>query len=56
LDRDQLHFSEVIVKQISDTAKEFAPIIRNILDQLANAGGHVSSPYFDQSGSFTLTI
>jgi hypothetical protein len=55
-DRDQLHFSDVILEGVPAGNQDCATALRPILDQLANAAGRVSAPSFDQSGNYLLTV
>ncbi|WP_152977509.1 hypothetical protein [Bradyrhizobium pachyrhizi] len=56
LDRDQFHFSEVIIEDVPDDAYEYARLIRPLLDQTANAAGRATSPSFDAQGRFRVRI
>jgi hypothetical protein len=56
LDRDQFHFSEVIVDEVSHDPYLFAPLLRPLLDQTANAAGRPVTPSFDQSGRFRYKL
>jgi hypothetical protein len=55
-DRDQLHFSEVIVESVSDDPYEYARLLRPLLDDIANAAGRAASPNFNHTGRFTLRV
>jgi hypothetical protein len=56
LDRDQLHFSELIIEDVQPDPYEYAKGLRPILDQTANAAGRAATPSFDGAGSFRLTV
>jgi len=56
LDRDQFHFSEMIIEGVPFDRHEYAKLIRPLLDQTANAAGRATSPSFDQTGRFTLSV
>ncbi|OGA37533.1 MAG: hypothetical protein A3G80_01650 [Betaproteobacteria bacterium RIFCSPLOWO2_12_FULL_62_13b] len=54
LDRDQFHFSEVILEEVPKNDQACGPMVRSILDQLANAAGHPVTPTFDANGKYLL--
>jgi Putative DNA-binding domain len=56
LDRDQFHFSEMIIEDVPFDRHEYAKLIRPLLDQTANAAGRGTSPSFDHAGRFTLRV
>jgi hypothetical protein len=56
LDRDQFHFSEMIVEDIPFDRYEYAKLVRPLLDQTANAAGRATSPSFDHNGQFRLHV
>ncbi len=56
LERDQLHFAEVIFEEVPIDNQSCASMLRPILDQLANAAGHASTPHFDAAGMCLLPI
>ena len=56
LDRDQFHFSEMIIEDVPFDGHEYAKLIRPLLDQTANAAGRATSPSFDHTGRFTLRV
>lgn len=56
LERDQLHFAEVIFEEVPTDDQSCASAVRPILDQLANAAGHASTPHFDAAGTYLLPI
>ncbi len=56
LDRDQFHFSEVIIGDIPANPNEYAKLLRPLLNQTANAAGRASTPSFDETGKFRLKV
>ncbi|MBT1516529.1 putative DNA binding domain-containing protein [Bradyrhizobium sp. SRL28] len=52
LDRDQFHFTEVILEDIPADPYEYAKLLRPLLDQIANAAGRASTPSFDATGRY----
>jgi hypothetical protein len=56
LDRDQLHFQEVIIEGVHPNPYEYAEQLRPLLDQTANAAGRATTPSFDASGRFRLKV
>ena len=56
LDRDQFHFSEVILDDAPLDAYEYAKLLRPLLDQIANAAGLARTPSFDDEGRFRVRI
>jgi hypothetical protein len=51
-DRDQLHFREVIFDSMPGNQEEAATVMRQILEQMANAAGQPASRSFDQNGAY----
>jgi hypothetical protein len=56
LDRDQIHFSEIVIDEVPDDRYEFAKQLRPLLNETANAAGRSATPSFDQSGKFTFKV
>jgi hypothetical protein len=56
LDRDQFHFSEMVIEDVPEDPYEYARLIRPLLDQTANAAGRATSPSFDPDGRFRVRI
>jgi hypothetical protein len=56
LDRDQFHFSEVIVENIPEEPYEYAKRLRPLFDEIANAAGRASTVSFDHQGNFRYSI
>ena len=56
LDRDQLHFQEVIIEGVRPNPYEYAEQLRPLLDQTANAAGRATTPSFDASGRFRVKV
>lgn len=56
LDRDQLHFSEVILEEVPKTDQASATMVRSILDQIANAAGVPATNSFDEDGNYLPKI
>lgn len=56
LDRDQFHFSEIIIEDIPPDPQEFAKQLRALLDETANAAGRPTTPFFDGTGKFRLKV
>jgi hypothetical protein len=56
IDRDQLHFSDVIIEVVPDDRNEYAKQLRPLLDQTANAAGRPTTPSFDEAGEFRLRV
>jgi hypothetical protein len=52
LDRDQFHFTEVILDDVPADPYEYAKLLRPLLDQIANAAGRDSTPSFDATGRY----
>ena len=52
LDRDQYHFSEVILESVPDSIQECATIIRPFIEQLANTAGRAASTSFGQNDEY----
>jgi hypothetical protein len=55
-DRDQFHFSEVIIQDLPADPYEFAKQLKPLLDQTANAAGRASTPSFDHTGRFRYKV
>ena len=49
-DRDQFHFSEIIIESLSSDRVHHAEQIRPLFDQIANAANQENSPSFDRAG------
>jgi hypothetical protein len=56
LDRDQFHFSELVIDDVPLDPYEYAKLLRPLLDQIANAAGRARTPSFDQDGRFRVRI
>ena len=56
LDRDQFHFSEVILNSVPAGVYDYAKLVRPLLDQIANAAGRAKTPSFDDTGAFRLSV
>jgi hypothetical protein len=56
LDRDQLHFSEVIIDDVPEDPYDHADLVRPLLDQIANAAGKAASLNFNNNGRFGLRV
>jgi Putative DNA-binding domain len=56
LDRDQFHFSEVIIEDVPADPYEYAKLVRPLLNQIANAAGRAATPTFDETGGFRLKV
>jgi hypothetical protein len=56
LDRDHLHFQEVLIEDVEPNPSEYAKRLRPLLDQIANAAGRATTPSFDASGKFCLKV
>jgi hypothetical protein len=56
LDRDQFHFTEVIIEDVPADPYEFAKQLRPLLNQTANAAGRATTPSFDQTGRFRYKV
>jgi hypothetical protein len=56
LDRDQFHFTEVVIENLPASAGDLALQLRPLLDQTANAAGRPGSPWFRGDGSFSLRV
>lgn len=56
LDRDQFHFSELVLDDIPLDPYEYAKLLRPLLDQIANAAGRARTPSFDNEGRFRVRI
>jgi Putative DNA-binding domain len=55
-DRDQFHFSEVIIEDVPVNPYEYAKLVRPLLNELANAAGRATTPSFDGTGRFQLKV
>jgi hypothetical protein len=56
LDRDQFHFSELVLDDVPLDPNEYAKLLRPLLDQIANAAGRARTPSFDHEGRFRVRI
>jgi hypothetical protein len=56
LDRDQFHFSELVIEDIPDDQCEYAKFLRPLFDEIANAAGRASAVSFDDAGAFRYSI
>lgn len=56
LDRDQFHFSQVIIENVPPDPYEYAKHLRPLLDETANAAGRPTTPSFDASGNFRIRV
>jgi hypothetical protein len=56
LDRDQFHFSEMIINNVPPDAQDHARALRPLLDQIANAAGRASTVSFDESDRFRYRL
>ena len=56
LDRDQFHFSELVLDGVPLDPSEHAKLLRPLLDQIANAAGRARTPSFDNEGRFRVRI
>ena len=56
LDRDQFHFTEVIVEDVPADPYELAKRLRPLLDETANAAGRATTPSFDASDRFRYRV
>jgi hypothetical protein len=56
LDRDQFHFSEIIIEDVPSDPYEYAKLLRPLLDQTANAAGRATTRSFDTSGRFSIKV
>jgi hypothetical protein len=56
LDRDQLHFSEVIIEDVPQDRYEYAKLLRALLNETANAAGRSATPSFDETGRFRIRV
>jgi hypothetical protein len=56
LDRDQFHFSELVIDDVPLDSYEYAKLLRPLLDQIANAAGRARTPSFDHNGRFRVRI
>jgi hypothetical protein len=56
LDRDQFHFSEVVIEDVPADPYAHARLLRPLLNQVANAAGRPFTPTFDQAGKFRLKV
>jgi hypothetical protein len=52
LDREQYHFSEVIITSVPNSTQECAIMMRPFIEQLANMVGRVNSSSFGPDGSY----
>jgi Putative DNA-binding domain len=56
LDRDQFHFSDLVLDDVPLDPYEYAKLLRPLLDQIANAAGRARTPSFDHEGRFRVRI
>jgi hypothetical protein len=56
LDRDQFHFTELVIEDVPFDPYEYAKLLRPLLDQIANAAGRARTPSFDHDGRFRVRI
>jgi hypothetical protein len=56
LDRDQFHFSDLVLDDVPLDPYEYAKLLRPLLDQIANAAGRARTPSFDNEGKFRVRI
>jgi hypothetical protein len=49
IDRDQLHFGEVVIESLPESNQVFAASMRPIFEQLAHTAGLAASPSFDDN-------
>lgn len=54
VDRDQLHFSDVVIDAVPNSIQDFAALIRPVIEQLANTAGLPASPSFDANTGYYL--
>jgi hypothetical protein len=52
LDRDQLHFAEVIIESIPNSVQEFGAMLRPLIEQIANVAGRARSSSFGPDGKY----
>ncbi|MGB8365241.1 MAG: ATP-binding protein [Rhizomicrobium sp.] len=52
LDRDQLHFGEVILETVPRSIQEMGVMIRPLIEQIANAAGRARSSSFGPNGEY----
>jgi hypothetical protein len=55
-DRDQFHFSELVLDDVPLNPYKYAKLLRPLLDQIANAAGRARTPSFDHEGTFRVRI
>jgi hypothetical protein len=56
LDRDQFHFTELVIDDVPLDPYEYAKLLRPLLDQIANAAGRAKTPSFQHDGRFRVRI
>lgn len=56
LDRDQFHFTEVIVENVPADPYDYAALLRPLLDEIANAAGRPTTPGFDGTGRYRIKV
>jgi hypothetical protein len=54
LDREQFHFSEVVIETLPAARAGYAELLRPLFDQISNAGGRARSPSFDDAGRYLI--
>ncbi|WP_038015155.1 AlbA family DNA-binding domain-containing protein [Thalassobaculum salexigens] len=52
LDRDQLHFTEVILETVPQSVQELGAMVRPLIEQIANASGQARSSSFGPNGEY----
>jgi hypothetical protein len=52
LDRDQLHFSEVILERMPQSVQDMGVMLRPLIEQIANAAGRAKSSSFGPDGQY----
>jgi hypothetical protein len=56
LDRDQFHFAEAIIEDVTPDPYAYARLLRPLLDETANAAGRPYTPTFDEAGNFSVSV
>ncbi|MGH6870811.1 MAG: AlbA family DNA-binding domain-containing protein [Rhizomicrobium sp.] len=52
LDRDQLHFAEVILESVPRSSQELGVMLRPLIEQIANAAGRAKSSSYGPNGEY----
>jgi hypothetical protein len=52
LDRDQLHFTEIILETVPNSVQELGVMMRPLIEQIANAAGRARSSSFGPNGEY----